>query len=114
MKLGKSNDVIPNDEMELAMLVQNAKSLGLEHWVGARFDTGDSFHSDGTRACCAIGAATLSDDTHYLTQRIHPDGNDRDNYPGPGDSMHWYTDPDGRFTSFYMLGAGFRCAMSES
>jgi hypothetical protein len=115
-KLGKSNDVIPNDEMQLAMLVQNAKSYGLKHYVGKFYDSSqhidDEYEEGKTTACCAIGAAYLSDDTHGFI--ISTEGNDASHYPSDDNpDFRWYVDYDGRFHPNYMLGAGFRCAMQD-
>lgn len=101
--LGPSNDVIPNDEMAVAMLVQNARSRGLEWCKGKLYDH-LPYEQGATKECCAIGAAVLELDTANIV--IDFNGNDQDKYPK-------LVKPVNEMSSAYMVGAGFRCAMTK-
>lgn len=65
MKKTKANDEIPDDEMLLAKIIQNAAARGLKScrsapyrdWLGSPCD------SDRAIMCCAIGSAALEKDT---------------------------------------------------
>lgn len=68
----ESNDNIPDDELLVAKLIQNAQSRGLVSCRGSRFKTtygiglfsmAEGIADDDWYACCAMGAASLEEDT---------------------------------------------------
>lgn len=71
--LGKANDVgVPEVEINAAKLVQNAKSKGLKWCSGRYFVDGSGLEitlgskGENAVACCAVGAAHISDDTKNM------------------------------------------------
>jgi hypothetical protein len=108
--LGPANDDgVPDDEIAVAKLVQNAKARGLGWCKGALYRDVDGasldFIDSDTVSCCAVGASYLESDTDHIDIRVS--GNDKDEYP------NW---PEGEINGFgkeYMIGAGYRCAMQE-
>lgn len=67
---GPANDKdVPEVEFEVAKLVQNAKSRGLEWCGGAYYKDAAGlsvFYPENAVACCAVGAARLSPDLWYM------------------------------------------------
>jgi hypothetical protein len=65
--LGKANDAgVPEVEINAAKLVQNAKSKGLMWCAGHYFLGGNG----GAVACCAVGAAHISEDTRGISLSV--------------------------------------------
>ena len=74
VKLGKSNDSIPEDEMILAKLIQTASARGLHSWRGCNFANprGHSWDQDDPDmvACCAKGAGILDFDLRSNPEKL--------------------------------------------
>lgn len=104
VSLGPSNDIIPSDEMSVAMIVQNAKARGLG-WTSHQLYDHVPYEPGLTTKCCVIGAACLEKSTENINISI--DGNDDSSYRVSSMGT------DGGYDSQYMIGAGFRCAMQE-
>jgi hypothetical protein len=67
---GTSNDDVPEYEISVAKIVQNAKARGLKWTKDAyyRAKNGRNIISvDGAVYCCAVGAAQLENDTRDIT-----------------------------------------------
>lgn len=98
---GPSNDDIPDVDMHLAMIVQNAKAHGLKWTKYALYrSAGNHVPVDNpTKAayCCAIGAAQLENDTKDIAISAGPNDNGVCTVEELRDSV--------------ALGLGFRLAM---
>lgn len=99
---GPSNDDIPKIDMQLAMLVQNAKANKLKWTAGALYRGRNGralIEAERAKAvsCCALGAAYLAPDTKEFS--ISTTAND---YP---------TNTLNELSDSYALGLGYRLAM---
>lgn len=109
-KLGPANDKdVPEDEIHLAMLIQNASSRGMHSIQGRSYNGSASRNADGTyepyfgvNGCCALGAFCLEPDTRAALDSFgYPNltvGND-------------YLDGEGRGFNFPTIGAAFEQAL---
>jgi hypothetical protein len=117
---GESNDAVPEDEMELAKLLQNAGAFGLKSCRGTLYKGGTMSGHDVTLhgppaeayACCAIGASMLASDTVSSGGgRHYADGNDATTHEPAPDKPDWLTDWDhAKDLRRWNIGAAFEIA----
>jgi hypothetical protein len=110
---GEMSKKIPEDEMLLAKLIQNAKSRGLGWCSGALYLTpyGEPRANPVTaNRCCAIGAANLDPETRAEVESYGFVAHGNDN----GAHVRWYSENSMRPADGETLGWAFRLAMKES
>lgn len=100
-KKSKTDDA-PEDEMLLAMMLQNAKVRGLR---GCRYATYGYNANNDIVACCALGAAYLDQDTAVLIKYYRGVA-----YGNDSEDERWDIDPPRNGES---LGYAFRKAMQD-
>lgn len=113
-----SNDNIPEDELLLAKLLQNAGLYGLVACKGSAFkdengwSTG-TFNQDTSAACCALGAASLSPDTSSAVGSLDgvDTGNDANDYDTFSNVWSGTFDDDTSAIKGLNIGAAFELAL---
>lgn len=107
---GPANDEgVPEEELLLAALIQNAGSRGLRSCRGGYFKRGNKqlINEKGATTCCALGAARIAYHGFLVPMGI-PEGNDGSTVDG-----HSWMNPEARekMLTGYTVGAAFYQAM---
>lgn len=108
-KLKLANENIPEDEMFLAKILQNAKARDLSFLKGAYYKNSDGdvcFPQEAVYACAA-GAAMLEEDTKCTGFYYITNGNDCDDYWNNNTDLK-----DGETIDGETIGWAYRQAMT--